>query len=128
MKTLDPIDLQYRPHYDNSNDSTDAAIAKGLNYHNGPEWGWPLGYFLRAYLHFDLVAGKGQEDPTETLHHLLGILLPSRRHIRSDPWAGLPELTNENGAYCYDSCATQAWSASTLLDFLEDVHHLAEKK
>jgi glycogen debranching enzyme len=52
------------------------------------------------------------------------MLLPARSHIQTDPWAGIPELTNENGAYCSDSCNTQAWSASCLLDFLETVHKL----
>ncbi|EPQ56459.1 glycoside hydrolase family 13 protein [Gloeophyllum trabeum ATCC 11539] len=124
MKTLDPSDMQYRPYYDNSNDSTDAAIAKGLNYHQGPEWGWPLGYFLRAYLYFDTRVGAGKEDPTQTLHYLHRHLLPMRRHVENDPWAGVPELTNKDGAYCHDSCSTQAWSSSCVLDFLETVHKM----
>ncbi|KAG9312806.1 glycoside hydrolase family 13 protein [Chiua virens] len=121
MRTLDPSDMQYHPYYDNSNDSDDKAVAKGRNYHNGPEWGWPLGYFLRAYLHFDTRFGAGKNDPLQTLHYLHQTLLEPRHYIQSDPWAGLPELTNEDGAYCKDSCNTQAWSASTLLDVLEEV-------
>ncbi|KAF9557321.1 glycoside hydrolase family 13 protein [Agrocybe pediades] len=124
MKTLDPRDLQYRPIYDNSDDSDDPSVAKGLNYHNGPEWGWPLGFFLRAYLHFDTRVGMGKEDKKQTLHYLHELLLPAKAHVQKDPWRGLPELTNENGAFCHDSCPTQAWSASTLLDFLAGVNRL----
>ncbi|KAH7097576.1 glycoside hydrolase family 13 protein [Auriculariales sp. MPI-PUGE-AT-0066] len=121
MKTLDPSDLMYRGDYDNANDTSDPTVAQGWNYHNGPEWGWPLGFFLRAYLHFDTRVGRGRNDPNETLHYLHKLLLRPREHIATDSWAGLPELCNSNGSFCHDSCPTQAWSSSTLLDFLQEV-------
>ena len=65
------------------------------------------------------------QDVTQTLHHLNYILLPARNHMKHDPWAGVPELTNKDGQLCPDSCNTQAWSASTLLDFFETAHKLA---
>ena len=73
-----------------------------------------------------LLTALPSQDKNVTLHRLSGYLLPIRRHVQNDPWCGIPELTNENGAYCHDSCATQAWSASTILDFLEDVHKLVK--
>jgi len=65
------------------------------------------------------------QDLSITLHHIYGILRAPRAYIRNDPWAGLPELTNKDGAFCYDSCATQAWSASTILDVLEEINELS---
>jgi len=128
MRTLDPSDMNYRGDYDNSNDTTDFHLAQGWNYHNGPEWVFPTGFFLRAYLIFDTLsngAGSGASatkgDINESFHLLSSMLLEHRRHIKSSPWAGLPELTNTDGKDCPDSCKTQAWSASTLLDLLQEM-------
>lgn len=83
-----------------------------------------MGYFLRAYLHFDTKYGQGKDDKSQTLHHLHSVILPARQHIQKDPWRGLPELTNKDGEFCPFACNTQAWSSSCILDFLQEVREL----
>ncbi|KAK0522150.1 bifunctional 4-alpha-glucanotransferase/amylo-alpha-1,6-glucosidase [Tilletia horrida] len=129
MRTLDPSDMTFRPVYDNSNDSDDFTMGQGFSYHRGPPWVWPLGFFLRAYLNFDrqVNGGASKEQTMETFHFISNQLLEHRRHIKESAWAGLPELTNDQGAFCGDSCPTQAWSASTLLDVLEEMHQIQKR-
>ena len=103
MATLDPSDLNYRPYYNNSEDSADFATSKGRNYHQGPEWLWPTGYFLRALLHFDLQRRESSEGRVEAFQQISTRLEGCKKAIHESPWAGLTELTNENGEYCRDS-------------------------
>ncbi|XP_070563768.1 glycogen debranching enzyme-like [Ptychodera flava] len=128
MKTLDPDDWAYDGDYDNSYDGGDAKKARGFNYHQGPEWVWVIGYFLRAKLHF----ANMMEDQPEMLQNTIQFIQQtlSRHHveIEKSPWRGLPELTNKNGTPCKDSCPTQAWSMSCILDALYDVHHVVSAK
>ena len=103
MATLDPSDLNYRPNYINSEDSTNFATSKGRNYHQGPEWLWPTGFFLRALLKFDLMRRKTPEEQVESYQQITRRLHGCMQMIKDSPWAGLAELTNYNGAFCGDS-------------------------
>jgi glycogen debranching enzyme len=103
MATLDPSDLNYRPYYVNSEDSTDFHTSKGRNYHQGPEWVWPLGFFLRAFLHFYYKRCKTSEERVDCFQQVTKRLAGNIEAIRTSPWAGLTELTNKDGAFCADS-------------------------
>ncbi|KAF2108987.1 hypothetical protein BDV96DRAFT_652228 [Lophiotrema nucula] len=121
MKTLDPSDLNYRGYYINSEDSTDFHTSKGRNYHQGPEWVWPRGYYLRAFAKFDLKRRKTAEERIETYQQITKRLAGCMQAIQESPWAGLTELTQKDGAFCGDSCPTQAWSAGCIIDLFQDV-------
>ncbi|KAH8675956.1 glycoside hydrolase family 13 protein [Xylariales sp. PMI_506] len=128
MATLDPADLNYRPYYVNSEDSEDFATSKGRNYHQGPEWLWPTGFFLRALLKFDLIRRQdSKEGRVEAFQQVTRRLQGCKEMIQTSPWAGLQELTQKNGENCSDSCPTQAWSAGCLIDlYLDAAEHTSQ--
>lgn len=148
MKTLDESDYNYRPNYD-GHDSNDYSTAKGFNYHQGPEWVWPFGWFLRAKMIFaenkfsnqetqsaqstsqqqqqDLGSKNLQdkfcsETALQMKNQIQKHVKNHRAHIASSPWNGLPELTNQNGSFCFSSCPTQAWSSASLLEAFYDLY------
>ncbi|OHT13097.1 Amylo-alpha-1,6-glucosidase family protein [Tritrichomonas foetus] len=117
MRTLDPTDYRYRPYYRNSEDSEDFFTSQGFNYHNGPEWVWPVGYFFRASMRF-------RRGITPRMKQMLAMI----KKAQIGSWAcGLPELTNKDGDPCNDGCQNQAWSISAILDILYDYSLYTDK-
>lgn len=123
LRTLDPQDLEYRPYYHNGIDNNDFNTSKGRNYHQGPEWVWIFGYFIRAFYMLQKEANHchNLEEKTSYLQQLLWKRLTEhKKWLHGSEWAGLTELTNKDGSLCQDSSPTQAWSASCLLDLYLD--------
>lgn len=84
------------------------------------EWVWPIGFYLRARLIF----AEKNNCLKETIAETYAILTAHLRELNTSHWRGLAELTNENGAYCSDSCRTQAWSMATVLEVLDDLNKI----
>uniref|UniRef100_A0A0K0DJW5 GDE_C domain-containing protein n=1 Tax=Angiostrongylus cantonensis TaxID=6313 RepID=A0A0K0DJW5_ANGCA len=114
IKTLDPSDWAYNGYYNNDDDGCEKKTAKGFNYHQGPEWVWVVGFYLRARLAVgSILGGSHLELAMKEVQSRLGNYY---RHITSSPWSSLPELTNSNGSHCSGSCPAQAWSVGCILE------------
>ena len=98
----------------------DRTVAHGYNYHQGPEWVWPVGYFLRAYLHFGQAVGKR----SEAVGFCMSVLSGHYTHVQNSHWRGIPELTNKKGEKCPHSNPIQAWSMACLLEVLRDIQQI----
>ena len=115
VRTLDYTDKNYNGNYEVHNDTDNYHLAHGLNYHNGPEWVWPSGFYLISKIKFN--------NEEEIFNNLCKKLISFEEYIQKDKWSGLPELTNKNGSYCEGSCPTQAWSIATIIEALDELSH-----
>jgi glycogen debranching enzyme len=76
MRTLDRSDWAYNGNYNNGDDT------HGYSYHQGPEWLWLFGHFVRAVAHF----GEAAQSGVQLMRHLRRLLDPHRRV----PWPRTP--------------------------------------
>ena len=83
----------------------------------GPEWVWPVGFFLRAYHHFSKIAGVDSRQFT------MSVLSAHLVEMQQSPFRGIPELTNAKGAFCPGSNPIQAWSMSCIMEVLQDLQN-----
>ena len=121
MKTLYPADWAYRGNYD-VEDRSSRETARGFNYHQGPEWVWPVGFWLRARCEFvdsDIVgsgcSGGGcalkrnlDDSGRAALRRwVFARLAWHREHVLESPHGALPELTNANGVHLHRAVMTR---------------------
>lgn len=91
VKTLDPEEAPFNPNYERDTDCTNPKIALGFNKHNGPEWVFLYGFFLKALIEMN------KDSPHFKNERLMSYLTSHKQYIKTNEWLSLPGVTNSNG-------------------------------
>lgn len=72
---------------------------------------WLYGYYVMAKF-----ISKRLSVNKSTIAKQINLLHNHLIKLNESKWLSLPELTNDNGSECPDSCPSQLWSIATLLE------------
>jgi glycogen debranching enzyme len=112
LRSLAPIDPQYRGRYTGDPLSRDGA------YHQGTVWAWLMGPFLSAYVKVNGDRPAARDQASEWLAHL-------RDHLSDAGLGHISEIFDGDAPHRPVGCIAQAWSvAEVLRAYVEDVRGL----
>ena len=107
LRTLDPRDPRYVPHYKGDPAARDAA------YHQGTVWPWLIGPFLTAY---QKVHGKSTKVQSHIRAHLALLLT----HLWEAGLGTVSEIFDGDMPHEPRGCIAQAWSVGEILRVLRE--------
>jgi predicted glycogen debranching enzyme len=109
LRTLAPIDPQYRGRY------TGGPVERDGAYHQGTVWPWLMGPFITAYIKVN-----GRDNVAR--HQASEWLAPLREHLTDGGLGHISEIFDGDAPQLPRGCIAQAWSvAEVLRAYIEDV-------
>lgn len=109
LRSLSPIDPEYKGIYKGSMHDRDAA------YHQGTAWAFPLGAFITAYV-------KVNHHSKESIHYAGQLLESMEDHLRDGCINQIAEIFDGDEPHISRGCYGQAWSVGEILRaYTEDI-------
>ena len=102
LRSLAPVDPQYRGRYEGDVRSRDAA------YDQGTVWPWLMGPFISAYLETNGRSVNARKQATQWVEEL-------RRYMNDEGVGQIPEIFDGDAPHRSGGCMAQAWSVAELL-------------
>jgi glycogen debranching enzyme len=110
LRSLAPIDAQYRGRYTGDGASRDGA------YHQGTVWPWLMGPFITAYMKVN-----GRTEATQQQAELW--LTPLKQHLSDTGLGHISEIFEGDAPHRPVGCIAQAWSVAEILRAtVEDIY------